>query len=129
LLHQNLDQLNSRLAAACLANARSRIAFRPAQKDVKTLADVLGGTPTDLEQLGAYEACARLCIDGAMTPPFAVRTLPLPKATHNAGMLRRISQERYGVSPRELDDALTARWQGGDGKPDGPVGVTRRRSS
>ncbi|MBP2322680.1 DNA helicase HerA-like ATPase [Kibdelosporangium banguiense] len=129
LLHQNLDQLHPRLAAACLANARSRVAFRPAQKDVRVLADVLGVTPTALEQLGAYEACARLCIDGAMSPPFAVRTLPLPKAAQNAAMLRRHSLERYGVSPTELDDALTTRWQGGDRKADGPVGVTRRRSS
>jgi hypothetical protein len=131
LAHQHLDQLGHGLSSAALTNARSRIAFRPAQKDLKILAAVLGGglTPDDLERLGAYEACVRLLVDAAASPPFAVRTLPLPKGTQNAAMLRQVSQERYGVNPTALDDGLTARWQGGDHDPDGPVGVTRRRSS
>lgn len=131
LAHQHLDQLSAGLAAGVLANARSRIAFRPAQKDLKTLANVLGGglTPVDLEQLGAYEACARLLVDATASAPFGVRTLPLPPATQNAAMLRRVSQERYGANPTTLDDTLTARWQGGGNQTEGTVGVTRRRSS
>lgn len=129
LLNQNLDQLSPRLQAACLANARSRVALGSAHKDLRTLAGVLGVTPADLEQLGAYEACVRLLVDAAASPPFGIRTLPLGRPTQNAAMLRQASQERYGVNPTALDDNLTARWQGGDQKPAGPVGVTRRRSS
>jgi hypothetical protein len=131
LAHQHLDQLSARLTSAVLANARSRIVFRPAQRDIKPLAAVLGGglTPEDLERLGAYEACVRLLVDAEVTPPFGVRTLPLAKGTQNAKALAQASQERFGVSPRELDDALTARWQGGDQSTDQPIGVTRRRTS
>lgn len=131
LAHQHLDQLSASLAAGVLANARSRIAFRPAQKDLKALAGVLGNglTPADLEQLGAYEACARLLVDASASAPFGVRTLPLPPATQNAAMLRRASQERYGANPTALDDTLTARWQEGGNQSEGTVGVTRRRSS
>jgi hypothetical protein len=131
LAHQHLGQLAPDLQSAVLANARSRIAFRPAQKDLRALAAVLGGglTPDDLEQLGAYEACARLLVDAAPSPPFGIRTLPLPKPTQSAAMLRRVSQERYGLHPAALDEALKTRWQGGEPEADGPVGVTRRRSS
>ena len=40
--HQHLKQLPTELRASVLANARSRVAFRPADDDLKALAAVLG---------------------------------------------------------------------------------------
>ncbi|MGH3903843.1 MAG: type IV secretory system conjugative DNA transfer family protein [Pseudonocardiaceae bacterium] len=129
LAHQHLAQLNPTLRAAVLANARSRVAFRPAHDDAKSLADVLGDgiAPADLERLGAFQAAARVLVDAAPSRAFAVQTLPIPAASHDAAELRRRSRERYGVDADELDASLLRRWQGSDQPPGESIGVTRRR--
>jgi hypothetical protein len=83
----------------------------------------------DLLQLRAFQACAQLHLDGQPTAPFSVQTKPLPPWTRNPDELRRLSADRYGVDGDEVDAALTARWQGSDTSPEGPVGVRRRRSA
>jgi type IV secretory pathway TraG/TraD family ATPase VirD4 len=127
--HQHLRQLAPSLRAAVLANARSRLVFRPAHDDAKALADVLGETVTsaDLERLGAFQAAARVLVASTPSAAFAVQTLPLGEPTSDATALRAQSAARYGLPATELDAALTARWQGTDHPPDGPVGITRRR--
>lgn len=129
--HQHLDQLSANQRAGILANARSRVVFRPAPGDAKPLAAAMGGglTGDDLLRLRAFEACAQLHVDGQPSQPFSVRTRPLPPWTSDPADLRRASAERYGVDGAELDKALTERWQGGNVPPDGPVGVRRRRSA
>lgn len=126
---QHLGGLTPAVQAAVSANARSRMAYRPAQRDLKPLAELFGSpvTAADMEQLGAFHSCARMLVDGAMTPPFAVRTLPLPPATADVAALRRASRERYTVNGAELDKQLAARWHGDGETPSGPVGVKRRR--
>jgi hypothetical protein len=128
LAHQHLDQLSPNLQASVLTNARSRVVFRPT-KDAKPLAAALGGglTPDDLAQLGAYEACARLLVDGTLTEPCAIRTRRLGQDRTDPEELRQASQARYGVDGTALDAELAARWQGGTDAPDGPVGIKRRR--
>lgn len=131
LAHQHLDQLSATQRAAILANARSRIVFRPATSDAKPLAASLGGglTGDDLSRLKAFEACAQLLVDSQPTAPFSVRTRPLPPWVSDPAELRRASAERYGIDGAELDKALTERWQGKNEPPDGPIGVRRRRPS
>jgi hypothetical protein len=128
---QNLRQLSPQLNAAVTANARSRLSFRPSQDDAGPLAAVFGDpvTPDDLLRLGAFQACARLLVDSAMTPPFALQTLPLAAPTIDPDALRQRSRERYAASGRDLDTALVRRWRGDDQPPpDGPVGTHRRSS-
>lgn len=129
LAHQHLAQLTPGLRAAVLANTRSRVAFRPAKADAKDLAGVLGGsvTPDDLMQLPAYHAAAQVLVDGATSDPFEVETAPLPAATEDAQAARKAITDRFGVDPNELDMQLVKRWQGGGDKPEGPVGMTKRR--
>jgi hypothetical protein len=131
LAHQHLHQLSGELQSAVLANARSRLAFRPAQKDVRALAAVLGGSITDetLEQLGAFEVCARLLVRSQVSDPFGLRTLPLAPPTNDVTALRQSAQQRFGVSGNDIDQALRTRWQGGSDEPEQPIGITRRRSS
>jgi hypothetical protein len=128
--HQHLDQLTPNLRAAVLANARSRLVFRPAEGDARALARVLGNlvTPEDLERLPAFHAVARVLVDGAPSGAFEVITPPLTQPANDPAVLRRASAERYGINPVELDAAILQRWQGGDTTPDAPIGARRKRS-
>jgi hypothetical protein len=128
--HQHLDQLSPNLKAAVLANARTRVAFRPAEGDAKQLAASLGTpiTPDDLERLPAYHALARVLTGGVPCPPFEVATPALAKATNDPATLHRTSAARFGVPSAELDAAIQARWQGTDQTPEAPVGLRRKRS-
>ncbi|MGI9003015.1 MAG: type IV secretory system conjugative DNA transfer family protein [Pseudonocardia sp.] len=129
LAHQHLGQLGAGLQAAVLANARSRLAFRPAQKDAVALSAVLGAgvTPDALERLAAYQGVARVLVAGTPSAAFGVVTEPLPKPTTRATTLRRQSASTYGTDGAQCDAQLQARWQAGDTTPSGPIGVTRRR--
>ncbi|MEU0885854.1 type IV secretory system conjugative DNA transfer family protein [Lentzea sp. NPDC005914] len=128
--HQHFTQLSHNLQAAVTSNARSRLSFRPSFDDARLLAAIFGDpvTPEDLLGLGAFEACARLYVKGTMTPPFAVRTLPLAAPDHDPAVLRQMSRDAYATSGSALDSVLAQRWHGEGGPPDAPVG-TRRRSS
>jgi Type IV secretory pathway, VirD4 components len=125
--HQHLDQLSAAQRAGILANARSRVVFRPAPADAKPLAAAMGDAleGDDLMRLRAFEACAQLLVDSQITKPFSVKTRPLPAWSSSPTELRAASAKRYGVDGAELDQALTDRWQGGS-KPEGPIGVKRR---
>lgn len=128
LAHQHLGQLSTNLRSAVLANARSRIVFRPAQDDTKALTGVLGSDirPEDLAGLGAYQAVVQLLVDAEVCPAFAVRTLPLPEPNVDFEIIKAASRERYGVDGAEIDKRLRERWQGAAGASDAPVGVSRR---
>lgn len=130
LAHQHLDQLSSAQQAGVLANARSRIVFRPSPGDARPLAAALGGgvTADDLLSLRAYQACMQLHLDGQPTRPFSIRTRPLPPWTSDPAKLRQASVERYGVDGEELDKTLTQRWQGNQATTDAPVGFKRREA-
>ncbi|MGQ0572921.1 MAG: type IV secretory system conjugative DNA transfer family protein [Pseudonocardia sp.] len=131
--HQHLGQLSPGLQAAVLANARSRLAFRPAQKDAAALSAVLGAgvTPDELERLDAYQAVARVLVTNSPSAAFAVATPPLAATASSGTRLRRRSAARFGVDGKALDAELQARWQGGSGTPGtaGSIGVTRRRKT
>jgi hypothetical protein len=127
--HQHLGQLDHGLKEAVLANARSRLVFKPAEGDGRTLASALGSSVTaeSLERLPAYHAVARVLVHGAPSPAFELATPPLPAPINDPDQLRRASAERYGVDPAALDAAILKRWQGGDSTPDGPIGMRRKR--
>jgi hypothetical protein len=84
-------------------------------------------TADALERLPAFHAAARVLIGGAPSSAFEVATLPLPPPTTDPDAVRRVSAERYGVDPAELDAQLLRRWQGGEQPPDAPIGTQRRR--
>jgi hypothetical protein len=125
LAHQHLAQLGSSLRAAVLANTRSRLAFRPAEADAKTLAAVLGCSADDLMKLPAYHAVAQVLVDGATSSPFVVETPPLLEATQDPAALRDLCVTRDGTDPTVLDAAQAARWQG-TGNQGGGIGTKKR---
>ncbi len=130
LAHQHFAQLSTGLRAAVVANARSRITFRPGTDDARPLAAAFGAqvAAEDLLRLGTYEAVAQVHLDGRPTQPFAVRTLPLGPWTSKPEELRRASARRYGRDGAEVDKALTERWYGSSGSsPEEPIGARPRR--
>jgi len=129
--HQHMEQLSTMQRAAIIANARSRIVFRPAVNDAALLAAALGGglTGDDLLRLRAYEACAQLLVESRVEAPFSVRARPLPPWSSDPDALLRASSARYGVDGKQFDAQLLKRWQGDDAAPNEPIGIRRRRSS
>jgi hypothetical protein len=129
LANQHLDQLSPTLKSAILANARARLAFKPAEGDTKTLAQVLGKPTTAeaLEALPAFHAVARILVHGAPSTPFEVATPALPSPIHDPEQVRQTSSARFGIEPAELDAAILRRWQGGDQAPEAPIGARRKQ--
>ncbi|MGW2157522.1 type IV secretory system conjugative DNA transfer family protein [Nonomuraea sp. NPDC001699] len=106
LAHQHLDQLPADLREALSADARNKIYFNASPKDANDLkhhtAPLL--TPHDLTHLGAYQAAARLIVDGQQTSAFTLRTRPLPAPIEGRQeAIRQASRVRFaqpGRTPR-----------------------------
>ena len=130
--HQHMAQLPPKMRAGLIANARSRVVFRPSTEDASTLASVLGGglVAGDLARLGAHEAYAEVLVNHQPSDPFLIRTLPPnSQALSDPADLRRQSAARYGVDGAVLDDTLRQRWHGTDRHMGGPIGQMPRRRS
>jgi len=82
LAHQHLGQLGRDLHDGISANARSKIFFNASPEDARELARHTAPrlTEHDLTHLGAYQAAARLIVNGEQTAPFTLKTQPLPAA-------------------------------------------------
>jgi hypothetical protein len=127
LSHQNLGQLSGVLESAMVANARSRISFRPSTSDAKALAAMFGRlTAEDLLRLNAYKAVAQIHVDGRPSVPFGIRTNPLDRWTTDPAVLRQASASTYGADGAAVDQALTDRWHGQKAS-DSPIGTRPRR--
>ncbi|MEV4178799.1 hypothetical protein [Nonomuraea sp. NPDC049709] len=98
LAHQHLDQLPADLREALSADARNKIYFNASPKDANDLKHHTAPliSPHDLTHLGAYQAAARLVIDGQQTSAFTLRTRPLPTAVDGrAEEIRQASRQRF----------------------------------
>ncbi|MEU4574629.1 hypothetical protein [Nonomuraea sp. NPDC023979] len=98
LAHQHLDQLPADLREALSADARSKIYFNASPKDANDLKHHTAPliSPYDLTHLGAYQAAARLIIDGQQTTAFTLRTRPLPAPIEGRQeAIRQASRERF----------------------------------
>ncbi|MFI5885682.1 type IV secretory system conjugative DNA transfer family protein [Streptomyces sp. NPDC051554] len=130
--HQHMGQLSPKMRAGLIANARSRVVFRPSSEDGAVLASVLGGglVADDLALLGAHEAYTEVLVNRQPSEPFLIRTRqPDGQMLSNPADLRRESAARYGVDGVQLDATLRQRWQGNDQSPDGFIGQQPRRTA
>ncbi len=82
LAHQHLGQLPRELREAVSANARSKVFFATSPEDARALARHVSPqlSEHDLSHLGAYQAAARLVVDGEETAAFTLRARPAPPA-------------------------------------------------
>jgi hypothetical protein len=63
-------------------------------------------TPEDFMTLNRYEVYASLVANGAVMPFASGKTLPALARSSSQTKLRRLSQDSYGQSPAEIDNAL-----------------------
>lgn len=128
---QSLTQLPDDLARAALTNAATLVAFRQNYDDARLLARELPGvTPEELQALGRFEIAARIGLGpGDVSPPVTGRTLPPPEPISDPDVVRRLSAERYGRDPEEVDAALLERHGLSDqpGAVEGAQAPLRRR--
>jgi hypothetical protein len=124
---QSLTQLPNELRAAATTNASTVIAFRQSAADARILSAELPGVSSEgLQNLGKYEAIMRIGLGpGDVTAPVSGRTFPPPPAVSDPEMVRRVSAERYGTDPAQVDAALAERHRIG-GEDERPVGRLRR---
>jgi hypothetical protein len=78
LAHQNLTQMPRETQLALSANARNKVFFTCAPEDATQLAKhtMPELSDHDLSHLDAFQAAARLVVDGRETPAFTLHTLP-----------------------------------------------------
>lgn len=123
LIAQSLSMFPTGLREVVLNSARTKVAFQSTGGDARRLADEFGPgvTPDMLTGLAAYEAIGVVSVVGAVSPPFTLRTRPLPdKIPGRAAAVRKASRERWGI-PREEIEASFRRDETPPGSP-GPVG-------
>ncbi len=82
LAHQHLAQLPRELRDAVSANARTKVWFSMSPEDAHALGRHVAPEVSehDLAHLGAYQAAARLVVNGQETPACTLRTRPAPPA-------------------------------------------------
>lgn len=129
LAHQHLGQLDPRMRASVLANARTKVVFQTAADDASILAKQLGGrlAPSDLMGLGAHEAYLAACRGGRVLPPASLKTLPLPGSLGAYEAVRGSSRKRYGQDRDAVEAAVADRQGLGHPVPEPAVQPRRRR--
>ncbi len=80
LAHQHLTQLPKELRDAVSSNARTKVWFSMSPEDAHAIGRHVAPEVSehDLAHLGAYQAAARLVVDGQETPACTLRTRPAP---------------------------------------------------
>lgn len=105
--HQHLSQLPPAMKSAVLANARSRVCFQLAHDDARVMAGSDGQlTPTDFQQLPAFEAYATLVADSAGQPWCSLRTTPPSQPISDPNLMRERSNQQYATSHDDTDRAI-----------------------
>jgi hypothetical protein len=102
LAHQHLAQLPRDLVQAVSSDARNKIYFSLSPEDARDTEHHFSPylTRHDLAHLGAYQAAARLVVRSAETPPFTLRTRPLPASDPDlAQRIRAAAAQAHGRAP------------------------------
>ncbi|MEN3533552.1 type IV secretion system DNA-binding domain-containing protein [Microbispora sp. ZYX-F-249] len=106
LAHQHLAQLPRDLCQAISSDARNKIYFSLSPEDAREVEHHFSPylTRHDLANLGAFQAAARLVVRSAETPPFTLRTRPLPEPDPDlAARVRLAAARAHGRHPTATD--------------------------
>jgi hypothetical protein len=108
---QAAGRLPEGLRQALFANVGSLLAWRSGADEAARLSRELAPfTAADLMALGRFEVAARVSTGSLGSSAILTgHTEPLPPATGQAGRIRRLSAERYGRAPKEIEEALRRR--------------------
>lgn len=122
LAHQHLAQLPRELRQAISSDARNKAYFSLSPEDAAAVEHHFQPylRAHDLANLDAFQAAARLIVRAAETPPFTLRTRPLPEPDRTrAALIRTTASKTYGRStdtaqPRPDDPRLHTNQPDGD---------------
>jgi hypothetical protein len=101
LAHQHLAQLPRELRQAISSDARNKVYFALSPEDASAVEPHFLPylSAHDLANLDAFQAAARLIVRAAETPPFTLRTRPLPDPDRElAAQIRITASQTYGRS-------------------------------
>lgn len=106
---------STKVRDAIFGNVGTIICFRVGAEDAEFLQKEFSPEfeAGDLINLGKYNICIKLMIDGITSPPFSAQTLPpfeKPKVSYKEKIIR-VSRERYGAK-REIIEAKIEKWAG-----------------
>lgn len=111
--HQLLDQLSPNMRANILANARSRVCFRPSADDAVVMARGQSELEAeDFSSLGSFEVYLQIMVNGASAKWASGRTLPPSKPCSNPTSIRATSRARYGRPLSEIEVGFAELIQG-----------------
>lgn len=107
IAHQFIGQLAEEIKKAVFGNVGSMAAFRVGAEDAEFLEKQFEPvfTSYDLINIDNYNAYLKILIDGQVSRPFNIQTLPFQKGDPSLGeKIAQISSLKYG-QPRELVEA------------------------
>ncbi len=124
--HQYLGQLPSDLREALAANARNKIIFNCSPEDARVLERHVQPNLAayDLHRLAAYQAAARLVVNGEELSAFTMRTEPAGRADpQRRELARKDAREHFGRRLAERHDEVLRRNLSGRRGSEGPNGI------
>jgi hypothetical protein len=128
LAHQYLHQLDPKMRSAVLANAQTRIAFRLAVEDARTIAADSLLAAEDFQGLGAFQCYAEMVAKGAVQPWCSAVTRPPSEPISDPKAVRAASRTTYGVDRAEIEADLHRLFMGRR-EPNGDDLKPRRRNA
>jgi type IV secretory pathway TraG/TraD family ATPase VirD4 len=111
LSNQFVSQLeNSRISEAIFGNVGTMVAFRVGARDAEIVEREMGPAlgRSDVLNLPNWTAYVSTLVDGQVTPPFSIRTIPAGRALGSAEAIRDASRERYSRSREEVEAGMEA---------------------
>jgi hypothetical protein len=120
LAHQHLDQLDTSMQAAVLANTNSRVLFRLPAKDAGVMAREYGDQidETDFMNLGRYEVIASIATSTQMRPgPVTGVTNPKPPAFGSAPAARAYNRAHNAILRSVVEADIVARHESFASRP------------
>ena len=110
IAHQYVAQMEEKIRDAVFGNVGTTVAFRTGPFDAEVLETVFAPQfeAVDLVNLGMYQICLTLMIDGVGSTPFSAVTLPpvtTPSVSHKQMAIKR-SQTNYGRPRKAVEQAV-----------------------
>jgi hypothetical protein len=113
LAHQHMNQLPRDMREALAANARTKLVFACAPEDARDLERhfIPHLSAHDLQNLSAFQAACRPCLDAGRGGAFTFRTQPLPdpEDPDRAGAVRTRSSTRFGRARSTVEGEIRNR--------------------
>jgi hypothetical protein len=118
LAHPGVARLSMQMRAAINASTRTKVVFQSGMDDARELAKELGVEPADIASLNKREVIIKTVVDDRTSNPVTGKTRQEVRPTSDPAEVRRLNDERWARSAREIDEEIMRRQQAaGTGGP------------